>query len=117
MRKAAHAPLVLVALASLPLRAEAADKGTRFWNLAVKAVTHLQLALAGSSEFGPDQAANDPDGTVDPDERVRITGLETGRYDLRITYRGGQTCLAKDVAVEKGKVFLVHAKALMDCAE
>jgi hypothetical protein len=110
-----HAVLFFACL--LPCGVAATEKGTQFWNLASKAVTHLELAPAGSGAYGPDQARNDPDGTVDPDERVKIVGVETGRYDARIAYKGGQTCVVKNIAIENGKIFSVDAKALTACSE
>ena len=54
-------------------------KGIRHWNLTVYTITTLQMSPAGK-ESGPDQCKNDRDGTVDHDERLRITGVEPGRY-------------------------------------
>ncbi len=101
---------------ALPIAAQAAEKGTQFWNLAAKTVTHLQLAPAGTQSFGADQARNDPDGTVDPDERVKVTGIESGTYDAKVTYKGDRTCVVKGLKVDKGKVFSIDDKALTDCA-
>ena len=111
-----HTHALLLACA-LPGAACAAARGTQFWNLTATTVTHLQLAPSGSSAFGPDQCKNDPDGTVDPDERVKVTGIESGQYDVKIAYKGGKVCLAKGVAVEKGQVFSIDAKALTDCTK
>ena len=54
--------------------AQAADPGvTRFWNLTGETITHLNMAPTGTTRWGPDQCRNDPDGTVDFDERLRST--------------------------------------------
>ena len=45
----------------------------------------IYLAPAGTTHFGPNHAKNDKDGTVDHDERLRITGVEPGMYDAKFT--------------------------------
>ena len=56
-------------------------KDTQFWNLTASTVKSLELAPAGSATFGANQTTNDPDGTVDHDERLKIKGVATGAYD------------------------------------
>ena len=110
-------PTVVLLACALTGTAWAAAKGTQFWNLTATTVTHLQLAPAGTRQFGPDQCKNDPDGTVDPDERLKITGIDSGLYDVEVAYKGGKVCTVKGVAVEKDKVFSVEVTALTDCAK
>ena len=88
----------------------------RFWNLTSATVTELRLAPAGSGKFGPDQCKNDKDGSVDHDERLPVTGVMPGRYDIRIGYKGGKTCRVANVAIESGKVFSIEDKDLRDCS-
>ena len=111
-RTAACVAMVLFAAAS---GASAAAKPTQFWNLVSAAVTGLELSKAGANAFGPNQTANDPDGAVDHDERLKITGVKTGAYDLRLTLKDGRTCFARRVRIEEGKVFSVEDKDLVDC--
>jgi hypothetical protein len=106
---------LLVALgASLP--ALAAEKPIRFWNLTSATVTELRLAAAGSGAFGPNQCKNDKDGSVDHDERLPMTGVTPGRYDIKIGYKGGKSCRVANVAIEGGKVFSIEDKDLTDCS-
>ena len=93
----------------------AAAKTTRLWNLTDNTITKLQLAPAGTSDFGPDQAKNDKDGAVDHDERLKITGVSTGSYDMRFTDAKGRTCTVQGLAVKEGDVFSVEEKQLTDC--
>ncbi len=115
MSRARHlgvaAPLAIVASSA----ALAAEKPIRFWNLTSATVTELRLAPAGSNRFGPDHCKNDKDGSVDHDERLPITGVTPGHYDVKIGYNGGKTCLVKGVAIESGKVFSIEDKDLLDC--
>ena len=109
--------LNLLALTSLGLasNALAADKPPQFWNLISSTVTKLEIAKAGTTDFGPNQTSNDPDGSVDHDERLKITGVGAGKYDLRIALKDGRTCLAKGVEIKIGKPFSVEDKDLVDC--
>jgi hypothetical protein len=95
---------------------QAAERGgTRFWNLTGETITHLSMAPAGSARWGPDQCRNDPDGTVDFDERLRITGVSSGHYDVRFSDRTGRSCVVKNVEVKAGAVFSIGNEALTDC--
>ena len=51
----------------------------RFWNLTGATITKLELAPAGTQDWGANQTANDPDGAVDADERLRLKGIQPGR--------------------------------------
>src|SRR5262245_34491134 len=68
-------------------------KGIRFWNLTLYTITTLQMSPAGKDNWGPDQCKNDRDGTVDHDERLRITGIEPGRYDVKFGDKIGRLCI------------------------
>ena len=60
------------AVFAIGLTGPAMAKDTQFWNLTSSTVNSLALAPAGTSTFGPNQTTNDPDGTVDHDERVKV---------------------------------------------
>ena len=109
--------LNLLALASLGIASSAlaADKPPQFWNLISSTVTKLEIAKAGTTDFGPNQTVNDPDGSVDHDERLKITGVKTGKYDLRIALKDGRACFARGVEIKIGKPFSIEDKDLVDC--
>jgi hypothetical protein len=90
-------------------------KPTRFWNLTLHTVTQLQMSPAGRNAWGPDQCKNDRDGTVDHDERLRITGVATGRYDVKLSDTTGRVCVVRNVDVADGVVFTIEEKQLTDC--
>ncbi|HEY7663491.1 MAG TPA: hypothetical protein VH934_10260 [Xanthobacteraceae bacterium] len=92
-------------------------RGIRFWNLTLHTVTSLQMSPAGQDAWGPNQCANDRDGTVDHDERLRITGLEAGRYDVKLADRTGRTCIVRNVDVKAGAIFAIEEKQLTDCRQ
>ena len=79
------APAALL-LAS-PSELGAQGKGIRFWNLTTATISGFQLSPAGKDSWGPNQTLNDKDKEVDHDERLRITGVDPGRYDAKISYR------------------------------
>jgi hypothetical protein len=104
-----------VALAFLSAPAMAKSKPTRFWNLTIYTVTSLQLSPPGKQDWGPNQCKNDRDGTVDHDERVAVTGVKSGRYDVKLADKIGRVCVVRNVDVKEGGIFIVEEKQLTDC--
>jgi hypothetical protein len=105
--------IVLTLLCSAGLVAD--RKGIRFWNLTTSTIVRLEMSLAGKDAWGPDQCRNDKDGTVDHDERLPITGIEPGRYDVRLSYRSGRRCVVRNIEVKAGAVFSIRDKDLTEC--
>jgi hypothetical protein len=106
-------PLGVVAIL---VAAPAMAKDTQFWNLTSSTVKSLELAPAGTPAFGPNQTTNDPDGAVDHDERLKVTGVKSGAYDARLKLADGRQCVVKGLRVEAGKVFTIEEKELAGCA-
>src|ERR1700750_1629629 len=116
MRNARCRPILLLAI-TFAGHALGAEKGTtRFWNLTGETITHLSLAPVGTAKWGPDQCQNDPDGSVDFDERLRITGVSSGRYDGEFTDKTGRTCTVSNIDIKAGGVFSIGKEALEHCA-
>ena len=108
--------LTALACAVLPSLAFAADSQTaRFWNLTGETVTHLYLAPAGTGKWGSDQCRNDPDGAVDFDERLKITGVPAGHYDVKLTQKSGRSCTVRNVDVKPGATFSIGKDELARC--
>jgi hypothetical protein len=108
--------MAAIAIAAGVGTAQAADRGiTRFWNLTGETITHLSMAPTGTAQWGPDQCRNDPDGSVDFDERLRITGVPTGRYDVKFTDKTGRSCIVTGVDIKAGAVFSIGKEALTHC--
>lgn len=95
----------------------AAAEPLRFWNLTNATVTSLRLAPAGSTAFGPNQCANDKDGEVDHNERLALTGVMPGRYDVEVSLKQGRMCMARNVTLRgEGKyAFSLEPGDLTDC--
>jgi hypothetical protein len=91
------------------------DARIRFWNLTGEAISEFYLAPAGTTVWGDNQCKNDRDGTVDPDERLRITGIGSGTYDAKFKDVKGRTCLVKDIKIAAGEIFSIEEKDLTSC--
>ncbi len=99
----------------LPAFAVAQGKGIRFWNLTTATISGFQLSPAGKQDWGPNQTLNDKDKEVDHDERLRITGVEPGRYDARVSYRDSRQCVVRDIEIKADAVFSIADKDLKEC--
>ena len=88
---------------------------TRFWNLTHMRISEFYLAPPGTTTWGPNQAKNDKDGVADPDERLTITGVQSGSYDVKLADKDGRTCLVHNVKVEVGQIFSIDEKDLTSC--
>jgi hypothetical protein len=106
--------LIAFILAFIPIGAFAKD--TQFWNLTANTITSLQLSPAGKNEWGPNQADNDRDHTVDHDERLKITDTTPGTYDVKFVDKSGRTCVVSNVQVKAGSIFSIEEKNLTGCS-
>jgi hypothetical protein len=108
--------IALIGTASITVGEAAGQlRPTRFWNLTRNTNSELYLAPAGTSNWGPNQCKNDPDGAVDSDERLPITGISSGIYDAKLMDRSGRVCIVRNIKVEAGKVFSIDEKDLESC--
>jgi hypothetical protein len=107
--------LLIVALTAIATTAMAQNRPMRFWNLTRNTITELHLAPAGTSDWGPDQCKNDKDGAVESDERLRITGVPPGNYDVKLADVAGQVCIVRGVRIEAGATFSIEEKDLTSC--
>jgi hypothetical protein len=112
MNKLVYAALVIL-MASADARA--ADRPARFWNLTRHTIAEFNLAPTGTTNWGDNQCKNDKDGTVDSDERLRITGIGSGIYDARLKDVSGRVCFVRNIKVEDGEIFSIEEKDLTSC--
>ena len=99
------------------LAAQSKGKGIRLWNLTTETISGFQLSPVGKDAWGPNQTLNDKDKEVDHDERLRITGVEPGRYDAKVGYRGAKHCFVRDIEIKADAVFSIADKDLKDCTK
>jgi len=95
--------------------ANGAERGMRFWNLTRHTISEFRLAPAGTAQWGENQCKNDKDGTVDSDERLRITGIAPGTYDVRLKDVSGRVCTVRNIGIKAGDIFSIEEKDLTDC--
>jgi hypothetical protein len=107
--------VLLVLFLSIPSIAWGQDARIRFWNLTGETISEFYLAPAGTTAWGDNQCKNDRDGTVDPDERLRITGITSGTYDAKFKDVKGRACLVKDIKIAAGEIFSIEEKDLTSC--
>jgi hypothetical protein len=109
-------PMIITAvLLSTSTQLMAQGKGIRLWNLTTATISNFQLSPAGKDSWGPNQTLNDKDKEVDHDERLRITGVEPGRYDAKVGYRDSRQCVVKDIEIKADAVFSIADKDLKNC--
>ena len=108
--------LICLALLAVPgaLMAQG-KKGIRLWNLTTSTISGFQLSPAGKNDWGPNQTLNDKDKEVDHDERLRITGVEPGRYDAKVSYPNSRQCIVRNIEIRADAVFSIADKDLKDC--
>jgi hypothetical protein len=108
---------VVFLLLVLSSAATAAER-LRFWNLTGSTIKELHLAPAGTTNWGPDQCENDPDGAVDADERLTLKNVAPGYYDVKLVDKQGRSCVVRNVEVQAGKpyAFSLSEKDLTDCS-
>jgi hypothetical protein len=112
MRKLALAVLALVVTGSVAFGAE---RPMRFWNLTRHTIKEFYLAPAGTTNWGQNQCKNDRDGTVDTDERLRITDIQPGLYDAKLVDVSGRACTVRNLKLEPGEIFSIEEKELTSC--
>ncbi len=110
------AVLLLGGMSILVQPASAAGKKFFAYNMTTRTdFTGVYLAPAGTTNWGPNQALNDPDKSLDPTERLTLTNLEASHYDLKLVARDGHTCIIKDVDLTQKTSFEIKQAQLTDC--
>jgi hypothetical protein len=111
--------ILLLLVAGWSLADASAAERLRFWNLTTVTIAELYLAPAGTGAWSANQCLNDRDGSVDPDERLTLTGVEPGSYDVKLVDKKGRMCRLSGVMVEAGKpyAFSIADRDLKDCTK
>jgi hypothetical protein len=113
-------PRILLAITVLSVTLPAAwaqGKGIRLWNLTTATITGFQLSPAGQNMWGGNLTLNDKDKEVDHDERLRLTGIEPGRYDAKVSYAGDRQCIVRELELRANAVVSIADKDLKDCTK
>ena len=89
------------------------------WNPVGKAVdvdARLYVSAAGANAYGPNQCANDNDGTVDQGERLKVN-VPAGKSDVKLAFDDGKVCIVRNVEIVAGGVFSIEDKDLTSCSK
>jgi len=111
------AVVTVIILSGMPLAAVAQSKGIRLWNLTTATMTGFQLSPAGQNNWGPNQTLGDKDKELDHDERLKLTGIEPGRYDAKVSYAGDRQCFVRGLDIKADAVVSVADKDLKECTK
>jgi len=111
------AVVTVIILSGMPLAAVAQSKGIRLWNLTSATMTGFQLSPAGQNNWGPNQTLSDKDKELDHDERLKLTGIEPGRYDAKVSYAGDRQCFVRGLDIKADAVVSVADKDLKECTK
>lgn len=93
----------------------AADRFFGYNNTTSTDFTAAFLAPAGSTEWGPDQTANDKDHAWDAGERLPFTGITRGRFDVKVVDRRGHVCVKRGVDLNSDTTFDIRDEDLAVC--
>ena len=109
---------IVLAVSCLPRRPRCARSPRPADALLESDAAHDFRTLSGARrhhDLGPNQCKNDKDGTVDADERLRITGVASGTYDAKLVDVSGRTCIVRNIKVEAGEIFSIEERELTSC--
>ena len=116
---ALRVPCLLPALSVLCILASpaalAADRFFGFNDTTSTVFTGVYLAPAGTTAWGSNQALNDKDKTWESGERLAITGLPRGRFDLKVVDKSGRTCIKHGIDTTRDTSFDIRDQDLRDC--
>jgi len=111
------AGLFLLAGAGIPFQ-PASAQGQKFfaYNSTTRTdFTGVYMAPAGTEKWGPNQALNDKDKSLDEGERLTLTGLSPGTFSVKLVDRSGRTCILHGVDLTKDKSFEIRDEQLSNC--
>ncbi|WP_448190587.1 hypothetical protein [Azospirillum sp. sgz301742] len=90
---------ILAVLVTAALTTSAQAQTLKFWNLTSDVITELKLAKPGSNAWGKNQTLNDKDKTVEPDERLKLSDVTPGTWDVSVKNKKGRTCILRNVTL------------------
>jgi hypothetical protein len=114
-RKSVSVVVVLLGIAGHAHAQGKSGKGIRLWNLTTSTISGFQLSPAGREQWSANLTLADKDKEVDHDERLRISGIEPGRYDAKISYPDARQCVVRNIEIKADAVFSIADKDLQDC--
>lgn len=107
-----------LALALLLGGSLAARAGVNYFAYNLTATTSfpgVYLAPAGTANWGPNQALNDNDRELDFGERLTLSGVSPGIYDVKLVDKTGRTCIMHQVNLTTETSFEIRDASLTEC--
>lgn len=77
--------------------------------------TGVFLAPAGTEKWGPNQALNDKDKSLETSERLPLIGISHGMFDVKLQDRKGHVCVKHGVDLARDTSFDIRDADLADC--
>jgi hypothetical protein len=77
--------------------------------------TGVFLAPAGTENWGANQALNDKDKSLETSERLPLTGISHGMFDVKLQDRKGHVCVKHGVDLARDTSFDVRDADLAAC--
>lgn len=103
---------LVVFLAALPA---AASQYFAYNETTSTTLTGVYLAPGGTTNWGANETLNDKDHSLDFGERLRLTGITPGRYDVKLVTDKGKTCVRKGVDLSHETSFEIRDGDLAGC--
>ncbi|MCW3473249.1 hypothetical protein [Limobrevibacterium gyesilva] len=75
----------------------------------------VYLAPAGTEHWGPNQALNDKDKSLDRSERLSLTGIARGKFDVKLVDSKGHICVKRDVDLTRDLIFEIRDADVASC--
>ena len=109
--------LVLAALSLFAVIPSAQAHDLDIVNKSKTTIHHLFLSSAKDSEWGPDQLGDKGSDVVSPGETFTLTGIERGRFDVKLVAEDATECVVENANFNEGKVWTISEAMLDECAE
>jgi hypothetical protein len=106
----------LAVAAVIGCSAEAAEKYFAYNMTTSTDFKGVYLAPSGTTQWGSNQALNDKDKSLDVTERLTLTGMQPGIYDVRLVDEDGRACIKHGADLTTEKSFEIHDVDLKDCS-
>ncbi|MBP2296933.1 hypothetical protein [Azospirillum rugosum] len=71
----------------------------KFWNLTTETITELKLAEPNTNKWGKNQTLNDKDKTVEADERLKLSDVTPGVWDVSVKDKKKRSCVLRNVTL------------------
>jgi opacity protein-like surface antigen len=95
--------------------AQAADRFYAYNMTTSTQFSAVYLAPAGTQRWGRNQTLNDKDHGLETSERLAITGVSHGRFDVKLQDSKGRVCIKRGVDLTKDTTFDIRDADLSGC--